>query len=79
MQGTNALAYVRRSIGAVEKKFYNIVTRAQCNKTFYDHNFQMILISRSVCPLQTFPAKSNVAGKAGAYPSVVLFRHSSQG
>ncbi len=56
MQGTNALAYFRRSIGAVEKKFYNIATWAICYKTFYGYNFLMILIIRSVCPLQTFPA-----------------------
>ncbi len=45
-----------------EKKFSNLETRSQCYKTLYVCNLRMILISQSVCPLQAFPAQSNICG-----------------
>ncbi len=42
--------------------------RGKCYKTFYGRNLRMILICKSDCPLQAFPASSNVVGKAESLP-----------
>jgi hypothetical protein len=42
------------------KKFYNMDTRGQCHKTTYGHKLRLFIISKSICPWQAFPAKSNV-------------------
>ena len=38
--------------------------QGKCYKTFYGRNIRMLVISLSVCPWQSFPAKSNACWKS---------------
>jgi hypothetical protein len=53
---------------------------AQCYKNFFVRNLRIFVISLSVCPWQTFPAKPIVCFiRPGAYPMVEHLKGSSIG
>ncbi len=51
-------------------------TLGQCYKTFYGRKLRIFKISWSVCPWQTFPAKSNVCGYGRSLPEWSTFQSS---
>jgi hypothetical protein len=55
--------FSRMAVNYHGKKFYNIGHWCQCYQTFCGHKLLMVVISYSVCPWQTLPAKSDVCGK----------------
>jgi hypothetical protein len=49
--------------------FYCTGPRCQCNKTSYDRNLLMFVVSSSICHWQSHPPWYNIRSKAGAYQS----------
>ncbi len=47
----------------IKKKCYNIGSWTQCCYKFYGRNLRTLVVSKSVCPQQAFPAYSRVCGK----------------
>jgi hypothetical protein len=79
LSGSNALAYLVSLSVMKKKKHFNINTRPQCYKTFYDHNLLMFEIATVVVTGRPFSLVKCLQVRPGAYPRVEHMKEASQG